>query len=339
MSTNTQVKDYYEILGVKRTASLEEIKAAYRKLAKEHHPDMTGGDSDSEKKFKEVAEAYETLSSLQKKSSYDNSRAFGGGLNSVFGDMFGFMFNQATPRTNRQPRDIFIRVSITMKEAYSGCSKTIQFERTRYCNNCKGAGMVPTASTENKCSSCNGTGYRYGVAMVPCQACGGTGKSGMAICEKCNWHGFTKELATISLKIPPRTNRGSVFRAQGEGHIDASGQGGMVDIEVAYPSKEEGFYLDPTGNISCTMVADWSSILAEEQGEISILGVEDVKFKFDGTKRDDFIYTFKGMGMGTGRKGDLLVKVVYMLPENMVEEDRKAIAAILNKYDNPKTGS
>lgn len=329
-------KDYYEILGVKRDSTQDDIKTAYRKLAKEYHPDMTGGNPDSEKRFKEVAEAYEILSSPQRRSGYDNSRAFGGGLNSVFGDMFGFMFNQEGSNRRQQQSNIIIRVAITMAEAYSGCRKIINFDRTRYCNNCKGSGMVPTISTDNKCPSCQGSGFRYGVAKVPCQSCGGTGKSGMAICDKCNWKGYTKEISTITIDIPSKVGSGTVFDVKGVGNIDESGIGGTVRIEIVYPSREDGFYVDHLGNITCTTGSYWSSVLIEEKMTLSILGVRNVEIKLNSSKRDDFVYTFEGMGM---KGGKLFVKVIHILPENIIEEDRKAIAAILKKYDdNPKAG-
>jgi molecular chaperone DnaJ len=329
-------KDYYEILGVKRDSTPDEIKKAYRKLAKEHHPDVTGGDSQAEGKFKEVAEAYEVLSSPQRRSGYDNSRAFGGGLNSVFGDMFGFMFNQEGHTRRQQPSNMVIRVMITMKDAYSGCRKNISFDRVKYCSNCKGSGMVPTASTDNKCTSCQGSGYRYGVAKVPCQACGGTGKSGMAICDKCNWKGHTKEISHVTIDIPARVGSGTIFEIKGAGNIDETGVGGTVHIEIVYASREDGFYVDPMGNISCTTGVDWASVLSEESLTLSILGIKDVEIKLNPSKRDDFVYAFDGLGMKSGK---LLVKVIHILPENMVEEDRKAIAAILKKYANSKTGS
>jgi molecular chaperone DnaJ len=333
----TQTKDYYGVLGVARDASQDDIKSAYRKIAKEHHPDATGGDKDSESRFKEASEAYEVLSDPEKRSGYDNSKEGGGDLNHFFGDIFAFMFGTDGRRNRRQyHRDILVRIAISMSEAYSGCNKKVAFERIRHCHSCNGSGMVAKSSTDNKCPSCHGTGLRYGVARVPCQSCGGTGKSGMTICDKCNWKGHTTEPATIDITIPPRLAPGSSFRFNGQGNIDPSGSSGDVHIEVLYPSRELGFNVDRDGNMGCVITVPWGDALAGKETEVSILGISKISLKLDGSKRDGSIYRFNGVGMGDG---DLLVKVVHVLPENIGEEDRKALSAILSKYANTKTGS
>ena len=329
---STPAKDYYGILGVKADSTQEEIRSAYHRLAKEHHPDATG-DTDSEDKFKEIAEAYEVLSDPGKRSGYDNSRAFGGGLNVVFGDILGFMFGKEGGfRRSQQPRNIHIRLSVPLSEAYSGSRRNVSFERTVHCTACGGSGMIPTSSSDNKCPSCHGTGCRYGVGRVPCQACGGTGKSGMAICKQCNWKGSIKETGTIAVAIPPRVRMGSVIRVDGEGHLDSTGTRGFVDVEILYPAREGGFSVDPMGNLGCVVAVPWDVALSDGEEDISVLGSSDVKVKLDGKRHDGSVYSFPGMGMGGA---DLLVKVVYILPENMGGEDRKAVSAILKKYARP----
>lgn len=249
-------KDYYDILGVNKSASADEIKTAFRKKAHEHHPDK-GGD---EAKFKELNEAYQILGNEQKRKQYDQfgSAAFNGGagagfnqggfggfdfsgfsnagvdMEDLFGgfsDMFGFGGGRSSSKRNQPGRDLEMVVTLNFKDAVFGLEKELSFSKNITCKHCQGNGAEPGTKVET-CSTCGGSGQVIGVqrtilgniqTRVTCQTCGGEGKTYSTKCSKCHGTGITKEEVKLKVKIPAGINDGESIRLSGQGEAGQKG--------------------------------------------------------------------------------------------------------------------
>lgn len=245
---NASVKDYYEILGVKKDASKDEIKKAYRKLARKYHPDLNQNNKEAEQKFKEVSEAYAVLGDDKKRKEYDeygkspfgpegfqgfSGQGFedifgrgGGGFSDIFSDMFGF--GGAGGSTGQQMKmrgaDLESPIDLTLEEAFSGSTRSMTFNGDVACTACNGTG----AETYKQCPACRGTGktevskgfFRMSQA---CSQCGGTGRIVTTTCAKCHGSGVMRRQEPIRIKIPAGVNTGSRVKVKGMG---APGQGG-----------------------------------------------------------------------------------------------------------------
>lgn len=249
-------KDYYDILGVNKNASAEELKTAFRKKAHEHHPDK-GGD---EAKFKEINEAYQVLGNEQKRKQYDQfgSAAFNGGagagfnqggfggfdfsgfqnggvdMEDLFGgfsDIFGFGGGRSATKRNQVGRDLEMVISLTFKEAIFGLEKELVFTKNITCNHCQGNGSEPGSKVET-CQTCGGSGQVVGVqrtilgniqTRMTCSACGGEGKKYSTKCSKCHGDGVTKEEIKLKVKIPAGINDGESIRLSGQGEAGQKG--------------------------------------------------------------------------------------------------------------------
>lgn len=263
-------KNYYDILGVSKTASSDEIKSAYRKLAKQYHPDLHPNDEACATKFKEISEAYEVLSDQQKRSNYDQfgsaegnpfasgnggfsgfgSGNFGGfsagdfdDLGGIFGDIFGaFGGGSAQRRTQNNIRsgdDINLKMNISFVEACTGVKKTINLSRIEVCEYCDGTG-AKTKSDYTTCPTCNGTGQvRYSqqtflgrvVNVGTCNDCGGTGKKIRAKCEHCGGTGTTRKTRTINIQIPAGIDNEQILSIKNEGHANGT-NGAKGDLKI-----------------------------------------------------------------------------------------------------------
>ena len=246
-------RDYYEVLGLSRGASDDEIKKAYRSLAKKYHPDMNPGDKEAEVKFKEVNEAYGVLSDSEKRSRYDQfgfagvDPSMGGGAGQGgfgqggfggfdFGDIFSSFFGGQGGGTARQNApvdgdDILYRLTLSFEEAAFGCKKEIRYNRVEKCSDCHGSGAAPGTSAET-CSACHGTGsvrvtQRTALGMFQttraCDACRGTGKIIKTPCSNCNGKGYVRRTKTIEVKIPAGIDDGQNIANRGLGNEGRNG--------------------------------------------------------------------------------------------------------------------
>ena len=264
-------RDYYEVLGVPKTASDDEIKSAYRKLAKKYHPDLNPGDKAAEEKFKEVGEAYEILSDKDKRARYDQfghagvdpnygagagggfGGGFGGGvdLGDLFGDLFGGGFGgfgggrRANPNAPRKGGDIRVSLVLSFMEAVHGCTKTVSVNRQDTCPECGGTGAAKGTSPET-CPDCHGSGYvtvqqrtPFGVmqSSQPCSRCGGKGKIIKSPCSKCHGSGKTSSTKRVEVKVPAGIDDDQSMRLTGLGDAGLNGgpSGDLIVIVTVRP--------------------------------------------------------------------------------------------------------
>ena len=270
-------RDYYEVLGVEKGATDDEIKKAYRKMAKKYHPDLNPDDKTAEAKFKEVGEAYEVLSDKQKRSRYDQfghagvDPSYGGGqggyeryqqyqhgdfgdFNDIFGDIFsGFGFGGSTKTRNPngpiRGNDTQVRIQLTFMEAAKGCKKEIPVQRLERCSDCNGTGAKPGTSPET-CPECGGSGQvrvqqrsPFGVIQTvkACSRCGGKGKIINDPCKSCNGMGRVRHNKKISVDIPAGIDNGQTFVVRGMGD-DGTNGGPSGDLNVTVMVKEDPIF-------------------------------------------------------------------------------------------------
>ena len=347
MQSMATKRDYYEVLGVARTASAKEIAGAYRKLAIKYHPDSNPGDEDAVSRFKEAAEAYEVLSDDSKRARYDQfghagvdgmaggfqstedifeafGDFFGGGL---FGDLFG---RGGGGRRTRRGADVRVDVSLTLEEAAKGVNRTIQFTRRTVCNSCAGSGSRP-GSQAQRCPRCGGQGRIMQSAGIlrmqtTCNQCGGTGQVIVEPCEDCRGAGTVKDKVKLDVFIPAGVDDGMRVRLAGEGEPSAGG-GAPGDcycfITVA---KHRIFHRDGT-NLILQMPISFSQAALGANLEIPTLdGPTELEIPA-GTQSGE-VFRKRGMGMPDtqgGRAGDLLIQTYIETPKKLTKRQKELL--------------
>ena len=355
-------RDYYEVLGVEKSASEDEIKKAYRKLAKANHPDLHPGDKECEERFKEINEAYEVLSDPDKRAKYDQfghaafdpsaggpggagfggfggfGDIFGGGFGDIFGDIFGGGFGGGqTQRSGpRRGENLRVRLNITFEEAAFGCEKEINVGRVEQCPDCKGTGCAP-GTTPEVCPDCKGTGSvrttqrtPFGVVQTSgaCKKCGGRGKIIHQPCPDCRGSGRIRKRRTIQVTIPAGIDNGQTISLRGQGHAGSNGgPSGDLIVKIAIkPHKQftrDGFDVQYTHPISF--------VEAALGGELEIPTI-DGKVKYTLPAGTQVGTTFRLRGKGIPRlqqsgRGDQYVTVSIEVPKNLNAEAKEALRA------------
>lgn len=341
-------RDYYEVLGVSKTASDDEIKKAYRKLAMKYHPDRNQGEKgkEAEEKFKEVKEAYEMLSDGQKRAAYDqyghagvdpNSGMGGGfgagGFAEAFGDIFGDMFGGARARGGRQVyrgNDLSYSMEITLEEAAKGKDAQIRIPSWDSCDTCHGSGAKPGTSPKT-CTTCGGQGsvqMRQGFFSVQqtCPHCRGTGKIIPEPCPSCSGQGKIKRQKTLEVKIPAGIDDGMRIRSSGNGEPGVNG-GPPGDLYIEIRVKEHDIFERDGDDLHCQVPV--SFITAALGGEIEVPTLQG-KVAIDipeGTQAGkQFRLRGKGIkGVRSSYPGDLYCHIVVETPVKLTEYQRKLL--------------
>jgi molecular chaperone DnaJ len=338
-------RDYYEILEVSRTASEQEIKSSYRKLALKYHPDRNQGDKKAEEKFKEAAEAYAILSDADKRARYDRfgHAGVGGGAQGFdpsqftgFEDIFGglgdiFGFGGGGRRAGPQRgADLRYDLEIKFEQSAKGAETTIQIPRNETCETCRGNGAAP-GTTPTSCPQCRGTGqlrYQQGFFTVArtCGQCRGAGKVISKPCATCRGEGTVEQMRKLTVKIPAGIATGQRLRLGGEGEAGTLG-GPPGDLYVVIFVREHEFFQRDGNDLHCTVPLAFTTLALG--GDIKVPGLdgeEVVKIPESTQTGTTFKLRGKGMPDVSGRgHGDLLVTVQATTPKKLTREQRKLL--------------
>ncbi len=337
-------RDYYEALGVSRSATGDEIKQAYRALAKQWHPDKNQGDAAAEEKFKEISEAYSVLIDPEKRRRYDRMghSAFGEGgvgyeridfravseiLEGFVGEVFGL---GAAARRARQGADIEVELSVRFEDAALGCDKTISVERFVDCQPCTGTGAAPGTRPE-RCGACNGTGevrFQRGIfsASRPCSSCTGTGRKISDPCTTCRGQGVVRASEEMSVKVPPGVEDGAIRSVRGAGERGRGG-GPPGDLHVRVRIEPHPLFTRVGADVRVTVPLSFPQAVLGSQVDVPTLEGR-VKMKIPPGTPSGKIFRLRGKGievLGGAGKGDQLVEVMIEVPAQINRRQRKLL--------------
>ena len=343
-------KDFYEILGVQKNASDDEIKKSYRKLAMKYHPDRNKDDKESERKFKEVSAAYEVLKDSEKRSAYDQYGHdafrqggggqgfgdFGGGFSDIFEEFFGGGFGgQSRQRGPQRGNDLRYNMSVSLQEAFNGKKSQIRIPSYDGCDLCSATGSADK-SGPSTCSTCGGQGKvrsTQGFFSIerPCTTCGGEGSSIKNRCLKCSGTGQLKKQKTISVSIPAGVDNGTRIRISGEGEPGQRGAGNG-DLYIFVQVQKDKLFEREEENIFCQIpISITTAILG---GDVEVPTIEGKKARLNipaGTQSEtQFRLKSKGMSiLRQARRGDMYVEVSVEIPVNLNSKQK----AILQEFE------
>lgn len=347
----TNQKDFYEVLGVTRTASVEEIKSAYRKAALKWHPDRNPENKEeAEIRFRECTEAYSVLSDGQKRQIYDTyghaglSGAGAGAadyssifedFHDIFGDFFGFedLFGgggRGRARRAQRGSDLRYDMTLTFEEAAAGVTTKIKVPRAEYCEECNGTGAKKGTGVV-ACQTCGGRGqlaYQQGFFTISrtCPHCQGAGQMIKERCPECRGQGRVDREKTIELRIPPGVDAGTRLRVAGEGERGPNG-GAPGDLYVVLDVKEHSFFERRGADLYCTIPL--SVVQAAVGTEIAVPGLNgEEKLKIPEGTQSGAVFRVKGRGLADprgGGKGDLYYHVRVLTPTKLTREQRKLL--------------
>ncbi len=350
-NTHTMAKNYYDVLGVSKTASKEEVKKAFHKLAHQYHPDKNNGD---DKKFKEVNEAYQVLSDETKRQQYDTygsagfqggpqGSPFGGGfqgggfegvdLGDIFNDFFGAGFGGGGQRVERG-RDISVDISLTFEESIYGVTKTVVLSKATQCQTCHGSGAKP-GSKMKSCSPCSGKGRINQMrksflgtfsTVVECDTCHGAGEIPETKCATCSGMGIIKKPEEITVPVPPGLEHKEMLRMSGKGEAVSRGIPG--DLYITLHITPHPVFKKEGHNLTMVLPVKWTDAILGTKVEIPLLrgATHEVKVP-EGVQYGD-ILRVKQQGVphqGKGSAGDLLIRVEIATPKKLSSRVRKLI--------------
>lgn len=357
-------KKYYEILGVGRKATEDEIKSAYRKLVKQYHPDLHPNDANAAAKFKEVNEANEVLSDPQKRAAYDYEldhpgmrggaggfSGFGGGFSGfsgfsdIFSDFFsGFGGGTASSASAEQGEDITREVVLSFLDAAKGCTKEIRYSRNEPCQSCRGTG-AKNGTAYKTCEKCKGTGQvRYTqdtlfgrtIRMAVCDACGGTGKKITEMCPDCKGKGYTRKETVVTLNIPAGADTNSYIRKKGYGQASSKG-GAPGDLIVIFRVEPHKIFKRKERDLYVELPVSFKT--AALGGKVKVPGIDET-FEYlipEGTQSGTvFCVRGKGIKTRTGT-GNMYITVVVEVPSKLTREQKREIEQFDAETDMKQT--
>jgi molecular chaperone DnaJ len=351
----TTTRDYYEILGVPRNASDQEIKSAYRKLALKHHPDRNPGDKQAEEKFKEAAEAYSVLCDGAKRQRYDTyghaglggAAGFDPTIFSDFGDILGdlFGFGDVFGRRRGGPRrgaDLRYNLELSFEEAVFGTETHIQIPRAEACATCQGSGAA-AGTSPTSCPSCHGRGqvtFQQGFFSVArtCGRCHGTGKVVTNPCHDCRGEGHVTAERKLQIKIPAGVDTGSQLRITGEGESGSAG-GPPGDLYVVVRVEEHAFFQREGSALLCELPVGFAQAALGTSIEVPTADGGKTRLSVPEGTQSGTTFRVRGQGVphlgGRGR-GDLHVTVRVVVPTKLTPEQRKLVEQLGKSLPSPE---
>ena len=352
-------RDYYEVLGVDKSASADDIKKAYRKLAKQYHPDLHPDDKVAEEKFKEINEAYEILSDEDKKAKYDRfgfagvdpsygaggagGAGFGGfgdmdfDLGDIFSSFFGGGFGgqrSANPNAPRRGSDIQSGVTISFEEAAKGCKRTVDVPRIEVCDVCSGSGAAKGSSPQT-CPDCGGRGQvstqqrtPFGVisSSKACSRCGGKGTIIANPCPKCKGNGRIRRSVKIEVNIPAGIDDGQIFNVRGQGNKGVNG-GPAGDLRVGVNVRPHPFFERDGMNVWCDVNISFAQAALGDEIQVPTLDGK-VKYTIPAGTQPGSVFKIRDRGIpsvnGRGR-GDQLLRIIVDVPKSLTQRQKELI--------------
>lgn len=361
-------RDYYEVLGVAKTASEDEIKSAYRKLAKKYHPDLNPGNAEAEAKFKEVNEAYGVLSDADKRAKYDQygtadpqagfggggfsggfggfgSGGFSGGFEDIFENIFGgFTGSRRSNNAPEQGRDLRVDMELTFEEAAFGAKKEINLTREESCDECGGSGAAK-GTTAEVCQACHGSGqvrttqntvFGSFSSTQQCTACHGTGRIIRTPCKKCGGKGRIRRARRISINVPAGIDNGQAITLRGEGEQGKRG-GAAGDLYVYFSVKPHKLFKRRGNDIYLEVAVSFAN--AALGAEITVPTLEDnIKYKIPEGTQPGTVFRIRGKGikrLGGNDRGDMYITVGVEIPRRLSSKQKE----LLRAFDDSVNGN
>ena len=343
-------RDYYDVLGVDKSADATAIKKAYRKLAMKYHPDKNPGDKEAEEKFKEINEAYEVLSDETKRRNYDqfghegvNGQGFGGagGFGDIFGDIFGDMFGGGFSGGSRQRRrgpergaDIKQRVNISFEEAAFGKKVQVKINRSEECDQCHGSGAKPGTSKKT-CPTCHGSGQVQSVQRTPfgniastrtCSTCNGEGEVIDSPCSKCHGKGSIRKTKTIEVDIPAGIDNGQMIKLGGQGELGTRG-GPRGDLYIEVNVQSHPLFTRDGYDVYLEMPITFAQATLGDKIQVPTLDGK-VEYEVPEGTQTGTVFRLKGKGipkLKSNVRGDQYVKVTVEIPKKLNEKQKELV--------------
>ncbi len=352
-------RDYYEVLGVQKGASEDQIKKAYRTLAKKYHPDLNPGDKEAEVKFKEANEAYEVLSDSDKRARYDQfghagvDPNFGGGaggagpfqggfdftdiFDSFFGGGFGGSTRRANPNAPRRGSDVQANIAISFEEAAKGCTKTVTYQQIENCEDCHGTGAAPGTSPKT-CPNCNGTGQvrisqrtPFGVVQSAqtCDRCHGSGKIIETPCKTCDGKGKVRRKKSLEVTVPAGIDDEQILNVGGKGNAGVNG-GPAGDLHVYVSVRPHPVFERRGNDVWCEMPITFTQAALGADVEVPTLDGKVSYHVHEGTQPGD-VFRLKGKGiqsLHSRMRGDQYVQITVEIPKNLSEKQKELLCQL-----------
>ena len=338
-------RDYYEVLGVSRESSQEEIKKAFRKLALESHPDRNSSDAGAAERFKDLNEAYSVLSDSEKRAQYDrfghagpSGHGFGGfgdfrgmGVDDIINDFFGGIFGGGGGGGRAQRgADLRYDLNITFDEAVFGTEKEIVVPRRGVCGECEGTGARKGTQPE-KCGACNGRGQvtiQQGFFSIrsTCGRCSGTGQVVKDPCGKCSGTGSVRETRTLKVKVPPGVETGTRLKLRGEGETGVGG-GPFGDLYVALSVQEHPFFIREGADLLCEVPITFPQAAMGAKIDVPTLsGRKELTVPAGTVSGHEFVLRGEGVAsLSSGRRGNLIIRVLIEVPRKLSKRQKELL--------------